>query len=286
MIAVDSTPPVTDAYAIWLHARSAVSSAQYPTRIDYTIAVSGLDGGRLVADHYRASTDPGDGSIRVFPISDEQLAKAPPVPHGINFGLSISICIARGGCGGETVPVGHPAPYQDLLGEPLIAPTYMFGLRYAHVRVNAAPLPGESALPVIATVSAGAPDYRVMLIDTPTIDGVPTYHLALRPLRKPKDNRLRELWVGENDYLPRRASIAGNFTMAPLVDVPWSVDFAVIDGAPFVTSESTADPLYLPHRRVVHNAVIAFENIREPDATIYDQPLIEPDAAGVTLTEP
>jgi hypothetical protein len=97
---------------------------------------------------------------------------------------------------------------------------------------------------------------------------------------------LRELWIGTNDYLPRRAIVAGNFTLAPLVDVPWSVDFSILGGAPYITRESAADTLYLAHRRVVREATIAFEDVREPDGTIYDTPLVEPEIEDTTLVEP
>jgi len=281
---MDQAPATLDAYSIWLHARSAVTSAHYPDRLTYTIAVSGLDGETRVADHYRATAS--DGAIRIFPISDEQLAKPPPVPHGVNVNISIGLCIARGGCGGIQIPVGHPQPYEDLLGEPLLAPTYMFGLRYEEAHATATSPVADGSLRVIAIVSSRAPDYKVSLIDTPLLDGVPTYHLGLSPLRKPKDNRLRELWVGTSDSLPRKALVAGNFTLAPLVDVPWSVDFSILDGAPYVTRESTLDTLYLPHRRVVREATIAFEDIHERSSTIYDVPLIEPDVQDSTLVEP
>ena len=263
-----------------------MTSARYPSRLAYTIAVSGFDGEKPVADHYRATADPGDGAIRIFPISDEQLAKPPPVPHGVNLNIVLELCIAKSGCTSKQIPAGHPAPYQDLFGEPLLEPTYMFGLRYKAARSTPTSPQADGSLRVIAIVSSGSPDYRVSLIDTPLLDGVSTYHLGLTPLRKPKDNRLRELWIDTNDYLPRKAIVAGNFTLAPLVDVPWTVDFSILDGAPYITRESTGDTLYLPHRRIVRNATIAFEDVREPDATIYDVPLIEPDVQETTLVEP
>ncbi|HLY01171.1 MAG TPA: hypothetical protein VKR56_01600 [Candidatus Cybelea sp.] len=283
---MDTAPAALDAYSIWLHARSAVTSAQYPDRLTYTIAVSGLDGEKPVIDHYRASADPGDGAIRIFPISNEELAKPPPVPHGIKVNFSIELCIAKGGCTGKEIPIGHPAPNGDILGEPLLEPTYMFGLRYKAVRAAATSPEVEGSLRVIAIVSSGAPDYSVSLIDTPLLDGVPTYHLELMPLRKPKQNRLRELWIGTSDYLPRKAIVAGNFTLAPLVDVPWSVDFSILDGAPYITRESAGDTLYLAHRRVVREATIAFEDIQERSSTIYDVPLIAPDLQETMLVEP
>ena len=283
---MDQAPAAVDAYSIWLHARSAVTSAHYPDHLSYTIAVSGLDGETPVADHYRAGADPADGAIRIFPISDEQLAKPPPVPHGVNLNIGFELCIAKGGCTGKQIPVGHPAPYQDLLGEPLLEPTYMFGLRYKAARTSATSPQADSSLRVIAIVSSGSPDYRVSLIDRPLLDGVRTYHLGLTPLRKPKDNRLRELWIGTSDYLPRKAIVAGNFTLAPLVDVPWSVDFSVVDGAPYIRRESAADTLYLGHHRVVRGATIAFEDIQEPSSTFYDTPLIAPEMQDTTLVEP
>lgn len=170
---------------------------------------------------------------------------------------------------------------------PLLEPTYTFGLRYkSQTKADSDAVPPP--LPVIAIVSAQSPDYRVALIDRPAIDGVPTYHLKLTPLRRPKDNRLRELWVGANDYLPRKAVVSGNFTIRPLVDVPWTIDFAVRDGAPYIARESASATLYLEHRRVVRDAVIAFDDVREPSETIYDKPIVTPAATdtATTLTEP
>ena len=284
---VPAPPQALDAWSIFVRTRSAVTSVRYPWRVDYTIAVSGLDGEKPVSDHYRASCDPSDGAIKLFPISDEQLEAPPPVPHGFNFSFTVGICFLY--CAGFSIPVGHPAPYQDLIGEPLIAPTYMFGLRYTGVPYSVKPVGNEPAtLPVIATVSTNNRDYDVTLIGTDVLDGIQVYDLRLRPLRKPKDNRLRELWVGTSDYLPRKATISGNFTTAPLVDVPWTIDFAVVNGTPFVSRESTDRTLYLAHRRVVHDAVVAFENIGEPGTSIYDRPLLTPQETESTtlLSEP
>ena len=282
--AVNTTPAEPNAYQLWQRARSAVTSVQYPRRIAYAIAITGLDGETPVSDHYRGACDPDDDLVRVLPISDEQFAAPAPIPHGVNAKFSIGLCFGVPICRAIQLPLGHPAPYQDLLGIPLLMPTYMFGIRY-ETSTGSTAQDNNERLRVIATVSAQALKYRVSLIDEPVLDGVPTYHLELIPLQRPKENRLRELWIGTTDDLPRRASIAGNFTTAPLVDVPWTVDFSVIDGAPYVTRESTADTLYLPHRRVVRNAVIAFQDIHEP-TSFYDTPLVEPDPTDAPLVEP
>jgi hypothetical protein len=113
---------MVDANSIWLQARSAVTSAQYPRRIAYTIAITGLDGQTPAADHYRAVCSSDDGSIRVFPISDERLAQ-PPVPHGADWHFTIGLSTGRLAPAVAAFPIGHPAPYQDFLGWPMLAPT-------------------------------------------------------------------------------------------------------------------------------------------------------------------
>jgi hypothetical protein len=281
--AADSQP-VSDAYAMFVRARTAVTSAAYPGRIDYTVAVSGVDGKTPIANHYRASYDPNGETIRLSSISDEELAR-PPVPRGVNVSVTFGICF--GVCAAIKQPVGHPAPYEDLIGEPLLTPTYMFGLPLKGW-ANGMRAPSQEAepWPVIATVSAQPRDYQVTLVDTQAVDGVMTYHLRLVPLRKPKENRLRELWIGEADYLPRRAVVSGNFTIAPLVDVPWTIDFSVAGGVPYIVRERAQRTLYLAHRRTVKDAIIAFVNVHEPDGTIYDEPLLTPDATDDALVEP
>lgn len=276
------TAATLDAYSIWLQARSAVSSAQYPRKLDYTIDIGGLDGDHPTDDHYRAAFDGADGVVRLFPISDETLAKPAPVPHGVNVNVNIFFCWI--GCLGISRRAGRPEPSLDLLGEPLLSPTYAFGMRYAQP-LRSSPAPGTGGLPVIAVVSAQKPEYRVELVDEPAIDDVATYHLKMTPLRDPKNNRLRELWVGTNDYLPRRVAISGNFTQAPMVDVPWTVDFSVVGGAPYIARESAGGTLYLAHGRVVRDATVAFEDVREPTGT-YDEPLVTPAYKDDALVEP
>src|SRR5581483_7964072 len=143
-----------------------------------------------------------------------------------------------------------------------------------------------ATLKTIAVVSTNARDYSVAMIDAPLLGGVPTYHLRLVPLRKPKENRLRELWVDEDDDLPRRAVVAGNFTTAPLTDVPWRISFSLFEGAPVITTETADTTLYLPHRRVVRDATIAFENFHEPEGSPVGEPLVQPLPSDDAPCEP
>jgi hypothetical protein len=276
-----------DAYDIFAQARAAVTTAHYPDSLRYTIAVTGVDGTTLRANHYRAYCHPTEGLIDVAPISDEEMAAPPPVPHGINFSLTASVCGGNCATGSGTVSqrVGHSSWHPDLIGVPVLDPSYMFGLAYATYR-SPASKGSVSTLPVIAEVSSAARTYRIIYDGMAPVDGVTTYHLLLTPIRRPHDNRLRELWIGAGDYLPRKAVLAGNFTIAPMVDVPWTVSFTVANGAPLIVSESTPSTLYLAHKHVVHDAVISFQQVRDSDDSLIDKPLVEPEANEATLVEP
>ncbi|HTU70056.1 MAG TPA: hypothetical protein VMF11_07010 [Candidatus Baltobacteraceae bacterium] len=283
MPAVIASPPA-DAYLIFQRTRSAVSAARYPQRIEYTIAVRGDDGSTPRTNHYAASYG-GRAGILVSSISQEEAAH-PTAPRGINVSIHFFLSGGNGsGTSDTSIAVGRPEPSADLLGVPILSPTYTFGLRFPE-RAGQTPVAGPApSLPTIAVVSTEKRNYAVSLLGTDVIGGVDTCHLALTPLREPKVNRLRELWVGENDYLPRKALVAGNFTIAPLADVPWTIDFTLYGGAPLISNESADQPLYLPHRRVVTNATISFDDVRESYDFI-DEPLLTPAVTGTTLIEP
>ncbi len=276
--------PAADAYAIFARTRSAVTAARYPQRMDYTIAVSGDDGSTLRTNHYLAWCGDG-GSIFVSSISREEGAN-PATPRGFNF--SIHFYLSEGNSPGRSdtsISVGRPASSADVLGIPILRPTYMFGLRLPQ-RLGKALTSGPApSLPTIAVVSADKRDYAVSLLGTDVVGGVDAYHLGLTPLRAPKVNRLRELWVGETDYLPRKALVAGNFTIAPLVDVPWTINFTLDGGAPLIANEHANQPLYMPHQRVVKDATIAFDDVRE-NHDFLGEPLLTPPVTDTTLLEP
>jgi hypothetical protein len=203
------------------------------------------------------------------------------VPQGVNvkfeavlYGVAI------------VVPLGRTPESFDLLGVPMLTPMYSFGLKYPPVTIATThAIPGDASLHVIAVVASQVRDYTISLAGLQMVDDTQTYDLRLTPLRDPKNNRLRELWVGVDDHLPRRATVAGNFTVAPLTDVPWTIDFSIMGGTPYIERERADAALYMPHRQVVHNAQIAFEDIRE-GAGCMNSPLIAPDRTGTDIVEP
>jgi len=282
MVAVEPSPS-PDPYALFSQTRSAVSAARYPDRIDYTIDVSGYAGSVAKTNHYQAIDRVDTQMLKVGAISAEEEA-AQPTPHGVDVKFVAGICF--GLCWGIVVPVGRPVDSQDLLGVPLLTPAYTFGMQYPLTRRTSSQTdPIVEGLTVIAVVATQTRDYTIDFLDDETVDDTPVYHLRFTPLRNPKKNRLRKLWAGVKDHLPRRAIVAGNFTVAPLVDVPWTIDFAVIDGAPYIQRERADAVLYMPHRQVVRHAQIAFEGIGEGTGFM-NGPLIPSDATDTALEEP
>ncbi|MEO7201838.1 MAG: hypothetical protein ABI431_03900 [Candidatus Tumulicola sp.] len=59
----------------------------------------------------------------------------------------------------------------------------------------------------------------------------------------------------------------------------------MIGGAPYIQRERTDAVLYMPHRQVVRDAQISFEDIRE-GAGFTNVPLIPSDATDTALAEP
>lgn len=250
---------------MFARAKSAISTAQYPARIDYTIVVSGRDGSVFRVNHYSASYRPGAKEIDVSSEGD---------------------CKCESDLGGSwSINVGAPERSPHLLGVPHLTPTYMFGLNSPIATEHssgAAIQSGTKADPVISSQR----NYSVTLIDTPFVSGTLTYHLKLTPLSDPKKYRMRELWVGADDYLPRKAVIGGNFSSAPFTDVPWTIEFSIVSGAPFIMRESASE-LFLPRRQVVKDATVAFEDISARGAgTIFGHPLVEAPLSGAVLLEP
>ncbi|MDQ2864626.1 MAG: hypothetical protein M3R51_00205 [Candidatus Eremiobacteraeota bacterium] len=169
------------------------------------------------------------------------------------------------------------------MGVPLLSANYDFGLRAP--RVPEKHVANETGpLPVIASVVSQSRDYDVTMLGTETLKEASVFHLGLRPLRDPGRYRLRELWIDETNHLPVQAIVAGNFTLAPMTDVPWRVDFQIISNVWNVSKESALATLYLAHQRVVREASIDFDNVTEPDG-IYG-PAVEPEATSTTLLEP
>jgi hypothetical protein len=220
-------------------------------------------------------------------VSEEEQA-APHESRGVNFRFAFDIGWNTG-AGGQTSTMTQDAHRKeaspDYLGVPLISPIYSFGLIPERTDEREAGAGDGRNLRTIATVTASGRIYSVALVGTDTIDGLYTYHLRLTPASRPDRNRIRELWIDVYTYQIVRLQTQGNFTAAPMANVPWLVTFQNVGGSIYIKDETALAPLVFRHDRAFSTASIAFDDIRSTDDAPAMLPTMDGNAAG-NLREP
>jgi hypothetical protein len=266
-----------DPYQIFTQARSSWVSARYPSFVSYTIAVTVDEKGVQKANHYQALYDSTRNKVFVDAVSEEQQVD-PHVPDGVNMSVDpkrqFQTLFKR--------RVGRPETAVDFLGVPMLAPNYSFGVApfVPQIAVTASdqaalvreirkefndPMSAEKSqelsqsegLKQIADVVSTQRDYRIVLDGIETVDGSPCYHLSLQPVHPSDRLRLRELWVDTQNYVTRKLVTQGNFAND---QIPWTITFASVDGAEYITQESAGKPVSVgPH--TYEAATITFQAI-------------------------
>lgn len=265
-----------DPYTIFGMARARWEAQRYPEKLAYTVAVEVVENGTPKTERYDAGYDAAQDTLLVDAVSDREKAHPYYVPGGLGFNVAAA---------GQ----GRADPDVDFLGVPFLAPNYSFGIGVTP-RGSAAPPPDpmeivreiraefhdpmpssrnlrlRAAPPLqeIAVVSTRTRAYVVSLAGIDSIDGMPAYHLVLRPVRDPGQYRLRDLWVDTQTYVPRKLVEGLNFAHGPGTAVPWSVTFEQIHGSSYVVSETALGPMKLGRHHYA-SVTIAFENLSEVD---------------------
>ncbi len=280
-----------DPYDIFARSRAYWLQQRYPPRVDYNVAVDVVEGGKERVERYTSSYDAVTNAVTVDPISDYQLAH-PVKASGVNLGIL-------------TWRLNKPLPKIDFIGVPHLAPNYSFGM--APFQPAPTPTPFNSAALVdeirsefhdpnprvasstpapglreIGAVVANNREYAITLLGTETVDGHACYHLALQPTREPHRFRIRQAWIDEATYAPWRLVDALNFIDGPGTAVAWTIDFADIDGAHYVATES-ANAAIAVSGEIYQQTTVRFENIHAGPplhelslANDTGEPLLEP----------
>lgn len=282
-----------DPYQIFANARAYWMQQRYPQELQYQVAVDITEGGKERVEHYNASYDAVNNVVDTDPESDYE-REHPVKPTGVNIGLFM-------------IPLSKPLPTDDFLGIPKLRPNYSFGMapfvpapsptpfnstalvdeirKEFHDpnprKVKPSPSP-SSSLQEIATVYAQNREYSITLLGNDTIDGHACYHLGLKPLRDPGKNRIREAWIDQTTFAPWELKDSTNFITGPTTMVAWTIRFADIDGAHYI-SEETADVPLSMHGEIYTQAAIRFESV----VAAVKPPRIElPDGSGEAIEEP
>jgi hypothetical protein len=264
---------VPDPYDVYDRARSRWASQSYPRYLSYDVRISGTTFSRVVTNTYTSFADTLSNEIHVRATSQEEAAQ-PYVPRGINVNAKLKITYSRHtqlsnpSADGDvhaskTMNVTQRDQF-DLLGVPLLSPTYSFGLAPRPVSEPIRSQGTSGTLKTIAAVTAVGRDYDIRYAGTESIGGVSCYHLHLTPRRAPAVYRLRQLWIDSQDFLTRQALVQGNFTTGPGPALPWLVRFASVDNRMYIEDETAMAPVkYLG--RAYSSVSVTFENVRAVD---------------------
>jgi hypothetical protein len=279
-----------DPYSVFAKSRSYWVHQHYPQMLQYSVAVNVTENGNARVERYDSMYDAVNNAISVDPVSDYERAH-PVVPTGIDFSVA-------------SQHIGKPYPEIDFLGVPRLAPNYSFGMAPfipAHNDYDSddlvsmvrsdyqtpAPfrIPGNppKALPIIGTVVATDHSYHISLVGDENIDGHDCYHLALTPERDPSRYRIREAWIDRTSFAPWKLIDATNFRGGAPSTVAWTISFADVNGAHYVSHERADAPISIDGR-LFSAAVVSFENVRRT-GSLFPSEVIPPSAYSA-LTEP
>jgi hypothetical protein len=289
--------PLTDPYQIFARARAYWLQQQYPPLLEYSVAVTVLEGGSFKTERYWSAYDTASQEIAVDAVSDYERANPTYAAHGLNLKIPLLSSV-----------LGKPQPPTDYLGVPMLAPNYTFGMAQIaptpttqdpmevvrEVRADFhdpeppdrsnQPNPASSTPPVIERETVYRRAYRVTLEGIESIYGVAAYHLHLQALRDPGRYRLQELWIDTRSFAPIQLVERLNFVDGPGTSVPWRVRFAKTAGALYVYDETALRPMRYGGL-LYPQASVAFENVHAVDQLSRPAPLFPPEAPLV-MSEP
>jgi hypothetical protein len=298
---VDTATPQSfdDPYQIFARARAYWLQQSYPPLLEYTVAVSVLEGGSVKTERYWSAYDSITQQVAVDAVSDYERAHPVYAAPGLNLHFQIPLL---------QKDLGRSQSPADYLGVPMLAPNYTFGMaNIPPTNPSATPDPMElvrqvradfhdprirtdspqstpSTPPIIERETVYARDYHVTLEDVEAIYGVPAYHLQLQALRDPGRYRLEQLWVDKRNFAPIQLIERLNFVEGPGTNVPWRIRFTKNTGALYVYDEKALRPMHY-EGLVYPQASVAFENVHAVDQLSRPAPLFPPKAPLV-MSEP
>lgn len=287
-----------DPYQIFARSRAYWLEQHYPPLLEYTVAVTVLEGGSVKQERYWSAYDSTDGQIAVDTVSDYERTHPTYAASGVTLNIPLLSSV-----------IGKPQPPTDFLGVPLLTPNYTFGMadvpftnpsgesdsaRVRDVRAqfhdpsppdrSPGPSPSPGSLPIIENETVYGSNYRITLAGVESTYGVPAYHLHLKALHDPGRYRLQELWVDTRNFAPIALVERINFVDGPGTSVPWRVRFANNGGALYIYDEAALKPMR--YKGLVYpQASVAFENIHAVDELSRPPPLFLP-AAPLIMSEP
>jgi len=271
--AADPTPAPTDPYAIFMAARRERTQSGYPRFAAYTAVVRYHDGAVPIVRSWDTVEDLDKRLVFSHGISREEQAH-PATPEGINLGVGVGgggvqSVPAPTQAGGSILPGGltmNQAANDDPLGQVTFAINQDFGLAFNAPSVQQTQdlsdiSTSKPFLPHIGSTTTVVPrSYTVTDLGDVTENGVRLHHLALRPLRDPDKNRLRELWIDAKTFDVVHAKVSGIGNGLPFSTTAWLIDFRQWEGGTYILRETALDSLE-DSGDTCTGVTITFENV-------------------------
>lgn len=244
--------PTSDPAAeqLFLQARDAWRARSDVPYVRYGALIRYLHNGHVFDNWWDAWARTSDGQLSLLRLVDidEDRRRLGGIPFSI-FGVKIF----------DTNPNAEPIR----IDEPRIEPTASFGiLTRSFPTTPGAPEPTEapdpsadpyailhpgaspSQLPEIGHVEANTRDYLIRLGGTDQLRDGPAIHLTLEPLRNPRVNRLRDVWIDPQTHRTMQLNVAGILDGQPYDQAEWTVYYVELDGRNYLQQVVADSPLH------------------------------------------
>ncbi|GAC1309695.1 MAG: hypothetical protein NVSMB21_16580 [Vulcanimicrobiaceae bacterium] len=272
--APNATPnPDPEAERLFARARDVWRARTDVPYVRYGALVRYLHDGHVFDNWWDAKYRSSDGALSVFRLVDavEEKHRLGGIPFSI-FGLKIA----------DTNPDAEPIR----LDEPRIDPATSFGVlnRFGATfvpRATPSPrpnpandfvapdftvTPSDRATPLreITHVEATTREYEIRSAGSELVAGARALHLTLQPLRDPKINRLRDVWLDPTTYRTVQMRVQGILNGKPYDGIGWTVHYALVEGRQYVQQIVADEPLHFGLDVTVPKFEIDFVDYRFP----------------------
>ena len=223
----------------WWRARSDAPYVRYGALVRY------LHNGHVFDNWWDAYQRTADGALALSPLHDiaEENHRLRGVPFSI-FGLKVF------DTNSDAAPIRLDEPRID------IASSFGIVTRFGKTivpRVAATPrsiAPFATPIPIptddlreIGRIESTTRVYDIRIAGIETIADAPALHLTLVPIRDPKLNRLRDLWLDPTTYRTVQSRVQGIFQNKPYDGISWTVHYVIVEGRQYVQQVVADEPL-------------------------------------------
>ena len=224
----------------WWRARSDAPYVRYGALVRY------LHNGHVFDNWWDAYQRTADGALALSRLHDieEENHRLRGVPFSI-FGLKVF------DTNRDAAPIRLDDPRIDIASSfgvvtrfgKTIVPRVASTPRSVAPFATPIPLPSDD-LREIGRIESTTRAYDIRIAGTEMVAGEPALHLTLAPIRDPKLNRIRDLWLEPTTYRTVQSRVQGILESKPYDGISWTVHYVVVEGRQYVQQVVADEPLH------------------------------------------